>query len=158
MQCKTSKSEIVKMIPNTILLRLLMICVTFVSTNNTPAAKIVVPTQINKVENTSITAEINFVPTHNVFPYHYSNLQQQKYKLSSMKTTKRRHRRHTPFLPGDHWKGLRPDFGKTETSIQVMVNGTAKMKCPITHVSDNRVSLDNSAFKLIYLEPCRFVL
>ena len=49
-------------------------------------------------------------------------------------------KRHTPFLPGDHWKGMRPDFGPTETDIEVMVNGTAKLKCPITHVSDNRVS------------------
>ena len=49
-------------------------------------------------------------------------------------------KRHTPFLPGDHWKGMRPDFGPSETDIEVMVNGTAKMKCPITHVSDNRVS------------------
>ena len=64
--------------------------------------------------------------------------QQQSGIISSI--IMQRKRRHTPFLPGDHWKGLRPDFGPTKTDIEVMVNGTARMKCPITHVSDNRVS------------------
>jgi hypothetical protein len=50
------------------------------------------------------------------------------------------HKRHTPFLPGDHWKDKRPEFGNTETEVKVMVNGTAKLKCPITHVADSSVS------------------
>ena len=51
-----------------------------------------------------------------------------------------RHRRHTPFLPGDYWKDQRPDFGSTETTLNVMENSTAKFKCPITHVADSSVS------------------
>ena len=50
-------------------------------------------------------------------------------------------RRHTPFLPGDYWQGKRPDFGPTQTNVTVMVNTTAKMVCPISHVADSRVSL-----------------
>ena len=49
-------------------------------------------------------------------------------------------KRHTPFLPGDYWKDKRPEFGDTETDVEVMVNGTARLKCPITHVADNSVS------------------
>ena len=53
---------------------------------------------------------------------------------------KERRRRHTPFLPGDYWNGQRPDFGPTETDVRVLVNGTAQLKCPISHVADDRVS------------------
>jgi len=56
------------------------------------------------------------------------------------KAAARRHPRHTPFLPGDYWKGMRPDFGDTETEVRVMLNGTARMKCPISHVADSRIS------------------
>ena len=49
-------------------------------------------------------------------------------------------KRHTPFLPGDYWKDKRPEFGDTETDVQVMVNATGRLKCPITHVADNSVS------------------
>ena len=49
-------------------------------------------------------------------------------------------KRHTPFLPGDYWKDKRPEFGDTETEVQVMVNATGRLKCPITHVADNSVS------------------
>ena len=48
-------------------------------------------------------------------------------------------KRHTPFLPGDYWKDKRPEFGDTETDVEVMVNATAKLKCPITHVADSSV-------------------
>lgn len=48
-------------------------------------------------------------------------------------------KRHTPFLPGDYWKGMRPDFGDTETDVKAMVNGTARLKCPISHVADSGV-------------------
>ena len=51
-----------------------------------------------------------------------------------------RFKRHTPFLPGDYWKGRRPDFGETDLEPEVMVNGTARLKCPITHVADSSVS------------------
>ena len=51
-----------------------------------------------------------------------------------------REKRHTPFLPGDYWKDNRPDFGSTETTLNVMENSTAKFKCPITHVADSSVS------------------
>ena len=50
-------------------------------------------------------------------------------------------KRHTPFLPGDYWKDKRPEFGDTQTDIEVMVNGTARLKCPITHVADSSVSI-----------------
>ena len=49
-------------------------------------------------------------------------------------------KRHTPFLPGDYWKDKRPEFGDTQTDVEVMVNATAKLKCPITHVADSSVS------------------
>ena len=49
-------------------------------------------------------------------------------------------KRHTPFLPGDYWKDRRPEFGDTQTDVEVMVNATAKLKCPITHVADSSVS------------------
>ena len=58
----------------------------------------------------------------------------------------RRQRRHTPFLPGDYWKDNRPDFGSTETTLNVMENSTAKFKCPISHVADSSVSLRFYAF------------
>ena len=51
-----------------------------------------------------------------------------------------RGKRHTPFLPGDYWKDQRPDFGTTDTTLNVMENSTAKFKCPITHVADSSVS------------------
>ena len=50
-----------------------------------------------------------------------------------------RHRRHTPFMPEDHWKGP-PEFGATETNVSVMVNGTAELRCPIARVQDSAVS------------------
>ena len=49
-------------------------------------------------------------------------------------------KRHTPFLPGDYWKDRRPEFGDTNTEVEVMVNGTGRLKCPITHVADSSVS------------------
>ena len=52
----------------------------------------------------------------------------------------RRAKRHTPFLPGDYWKDNRPDFGSTETTLNMMENSTAKFKCPISHVADSSVS------------------
>ena len=52
---------------------------------------------------------------------------------------KLRHRRHTPFMPEDHWKGP-PEFGETETNLSVMVNGTAELRCPIARVQDSAVS------------------
>ncbi len=61
-------------------------------------------------------------------------------KTSADIDTNFRFKRHTPFLPGDYWKGRRPDFGETDLSPEVMVNGTAKLKCPITHVADSSVS------------------
>ena len=51
----------------------------------------------------------------------------------------RLHRRHTPFMPEDHWKGP-PEFGATETNVSVMVNGTAELRCPIARVQDSAVS------------------
>ena len=50
------------------------------------------------------------------------------------------HKRHTPFLPGDYWKDRRPEFGDTQTEVETMVNGTARLKCPISHVADSSVS------------------
>ena len=47
--------------------------------------------------------------------------------------------RHTPFLPGDYWRGERPDFGPTETDVEVLFNSTAMLICPISHVADSRV-------------------
>ena len=45
-----------------------------------------------------------------------------------------RSRRHTPFLPDDHWKGP-PEFGPTETDVRVMVNGTADLVLGLhTHI------------------------
>ena len=49
-------------------------------------------------------------------------------------------KRHTPFLPGDYWKDRRPEFGDTNTEVEVMVNGTGRLKCPITHVANSSVS------------------
>lgn len=51
-----------------------------------------------------------------------------------------RPKRHTPFLPGDYWKNKRPEFGPTQTDLEVMVNGTVRLKCPITHVADSSIS------------------
>ena len=131
----------------------LLICVTSVSPDSSVAVSAkksknnIMPNEItNKVGNIQ-----NFVvPRHKTIHHHYSNMQQlqkpkpdQANNITSFLTAHQlvsRKRRHTPFLPSDHWNGLRPDFGPTETDIEVMVNGTAKMKCPITHVSDNRVS------------------
>ena len=125
--------EVLKMIPNIVVLCLL-ICVTSVSPNSSVAGNM--PNEIKKVENT----KIHFVPRHNSNQHHYSNMQQSHHNNNTIPENMRK-RRHTPFLPGDHWKGLRPDFGPTQTDLEVMVNGTARMKCPITHVSDNRVSI-----------------
>ena len=50
-----------------------------------------------------------------------------------------RHRRHTPFMPEEYWKGA-PEFGPTESNVSVMVNGTAELVCPIGHVQDSAVS------------------
>lgn len=61
-------------------------------------------------------------------------------------------KRHTPFLPGDYWKDKRPEFGDTQTEVQVMVNGTARLKCPISHVADTSVSF----FRQISLLFCSF--
>ena len=52
---------------------------------------------------------------------------------------KLRPRRHTPFMPEDHWKGP-PEFGETEANLSVMVNGTAELRCPIARVQDSAVS------------------
>ena len=134
-------NEVVKMISNIVALCLL-ICVTSVSPNSSVAANM--PNETKYVENTT---KLYFVPSNeNTIYHHYSDMQQYQtnnHRITNTITTKnlKRKRRHTPFLPGDHWKGLRPDFGPTETDLEVMVNGTARMKCPITHVSDNRVSI-----------------
>ena len=50
-----------------------------------------------------------------------------------------RQRRHTPFMPEDHWKGP-PEFGATVTNVSAMVNGTAELRCPIARVQDSAVS------------------
>ena len=50
-----------------------------------------------------------------------------------------RQRRHTPFMPEDHWKGP-PEFGATATNVSAMVNGTAELRCPIARVQDSAVS------------------
>ena len=110
----------------------LLICVTSVSPNSSPNMPQEEQHQTEEVKN----PKIYFVPTQ---PNYYSNMQQQQQQQISIEMLRKP--RHTPFLPGDHWKGLRPDFGSSQTDIEVMVNGTAKMKCPITHVSDNRVSI-----------------
>ena len=60
-------------------------------------------------------------------------------------------KRHTPFLPGDYWKDKRPEFGDTQTDIEVMVNGTARLKCPITHVADSSVSINTFSLKLLQI-------
>ena len=60
-------------------------------------------------------------------------------------------KRHTPFLPGDYWKDKRPEFGDTQTDIEVMVNGTARLKCPITHVADSSVSINTFLLKLLQI-------
>ena len=60
-------------------------------------------------------------------------------------------KRHTPFLPGDYWKDKRPEFGDTQTDIEVMVNGTARLKCPITHVADSSVSINTFFLKLLQI-------
>ena len=145
--------EFLKMISNIATL-CLMICVTSVSPNSSVA--VAGNQNMNNIQPDEITNNEeniqNFVvPRHKTIHHHYSNMQQiQKLNADQPNNVTNfqilhqlvsRRRRHTPFLPGDHWKGLRPDFGPTETDIEVMVNGTAKMKCPITHVSDNRVSL-----------------
>lgn len=78
------------------------------------------------------------------------------------------HRRHTPFLPEDHWKG-RPDFGTTNTNVTVMVNGTADLRCPISHIMDSSVSWSilNSSYVLStpryattvnFMSPSNFLL
>ena len=132
--------EVVKMISNIVALCLL-ICVTSVSPNSSVAGSM--PNDTRKDENT----KLYFVPSNeNSIYHHYSDMQHYQTNnniIMNPLTTKKfgRKRRHTPFLPGDHWKGLRPDFGPTDTDLEVMVNGTARMKCPITHVSDNRVSI-----------------
>ena len=59
-------------------------------------------------------------------------------------------KRHTPFLPGDYWKDRRPEFGDTNTDVEVMVNGTARLKCPISHVADS--SVRNLYFHIIFLK------
>ena len=134
--------ETVKMIPNILLLSLL-ICVTSVSPNSSSAIlnRPLAPTAFG--EKVRENNKLHFVPSQQ----NSSILNDDIFKLPDIRTSNftnnvisRRRRRHTPFLPGDHWQGLRPDFGHTETDIEVMVNGTARMKCPITHVSDNRVS------------------
>ena len=110
----------------------LLVFVTPVSPNSSPSLS-------NENEDT-----VGFLPARD--PVYVSNLVNNRNNH-----VRRLKKRHTPFLPGDHWKGMRPDFGPTETDIEVMVNGTAKMKCPITHVSDNRVSkvLQLFAFAMI---------
>ena len=110
----------------------LLVFVTSVSPNSSPSAS-------HENEDT-----VGFLAARN--PVYVSN-----WENHGKNHVRRLKKRHTPFLPGDHWKGMRPDFGTTETDIEVMVNGTAKMKCPITHVSDNRVSkvLQLFAFEMI---------
>ena len=145
--------EFLKMISNIATL-CLMICVTSVSPNSSVAVagnQNMNNIQPNEITNNEENIQNFVVPRHKTIHHHYSNMQQiqklnadQPNNVTNFQITHQlvsRRRRHTPFLPGDHWKGLRPDFGPTETDIEVMVNGTAKMKCPITHVSDNRVSL-----------------
>ena len=134
--------EAVKMILNILLLSLL-ISVTTVSPNSSSAIsnRTLTPTAFG--EKVRGNNKLHFVPSQQNSSIRYDNI----FKLPEIRASNftnnvisRRQRRHTPFLPGDHWRGLRPDFGHTETDIEVMVNGTARMKCPITHVSDNRVS------------------
>ena len=55
------------------------------------------------------------------------------------KNVVKRSKRHTPFMPEDHWKGA-PEFGGTQTNLTVMVNGTVDIRCPIGHVMDSAVS------------------
>ena len=62
-----------------------------------------------------------------------------------------RHRRHTPFMPEDHWKGP-PEFGATETNVSVMVNGTAELRCPIARVQDSAVSEQKTKYYLLLIE------
>ena len=62
--------------------------------------------------------------------------------------------RHTPFLPGDYWNGERPDFGPTETDVKVLVNSTAQLRCPISHVADSRVRFDFFWSIFIYCHNC----
>ena len=146
--------EVVKMISNIVALCLL-ICVTSVSPNSSVASNMPNETKKN-------TTELYFVPSNeNTIHHHYSEYQTNNdHRITSTTiTTKnlKRKRRHTPFLPGDHWKGLRPDFGPTETDLEVMVNGTARMKCPITHVSDNRVSI-SAVINFLRLDLTFFLL
>ena len=70
--------------------------------------------------------------------------------LSAGASNKIRHKRHTPFLPDDHWKGP-PEFGPTKTDRKVMVNGTIDLVCPIGHVQDSAVSPDKT---YPYIERC----
>ena len=107
----------------------LIVFATSVSPNTSPNA----PQLLQQVRQQQPYSYKDFVPIGN---FHHAKLQDH----SNTHTARMLRKRHTPFLPGDHWKGMRPDFGPTQTDIEVMVNGTARMKCPITHVSDNRVS------------------
>lgn len=50
-----------------------------------------------------------------------------------------RTKRHTPYMPVDHWQGA-PEFGYTESNLTVAVNATAELKCPIGKVQDDAVS------------------
>ena len=111
--------EFLKMI-STIAALCLMICVTSVSPNSSVAAfagnkntNNIMPNEItNNVETTQ-----NFVvPRRKTIHHHYVNMQQiqkpnqdQFKNITSILTTHQlvsRRRRHTPFLPGDHWNGL----------------------------------------------------
>lgn len=59
-------------------------------------------------------------------------------RISASAPSSGRSKRHTPFMPEDHWKGA-PEFGATRTNLTVMVNGTVDIRCPIGHVMDSAV-------------------
>ena len=54
-------------------------------------------------------------------------------------------KRHTPFLPGDYWKDRRPEFGDTNTAVEVMVNGTGRSSLGVktnkhqSHKNDQKI-------------------
>ena len=65
-----------------------------------------------------------------------------------------RSKRHTPFMPEDHWKGA-PEFGATNTNVTVMVNGTVDLRCPIGHVMDSAVSEVTNFWGVSVFPVCR---
>ena len=104
------------------------------------------------VNRTEEQTKSNLTTQNVFFPSSKETFEMRKYGDSSLRARlplekqdlrARLRKRHTPFMPEDHWtKANPPRFGATTTNVTAVVNGTARLVCPIGHLQDSAVRSD----------------